>query len=116
MRAAVERWKGDYEKAARYAERAAELSVAPFLKDRVQLWRGLVAKDLGRYEEALTALAQVGHDPLLLGRARYQMGDLLMRLGSPEARARMEEGLKALEEAGAPRTRWPGSGPGTPPS
>ena len=97
MRAAVERWKGDYEKAARYAERAAELSVAPFLKDRVQLWRGLVAKDLGRYEEALTALAQVGHDPLLLGRARYQMGDLLMRLGSPEARARMEEGLKALE-------------------
>ena len=103
VRAAVERWKGDYEKAARYAERAAELSVAPFLKDRVQLWRGLVAKDLGRYEEALTALAQVGHDPLLLGRARYQMGDLLMRLGSPEARARMEEGLKALEEAGAPQ-------------
>ncbi|WP_018111109.1 hypothetical protein [Thermus igniterrae] len=101
--AAVERWKGDYEKAARFVAEAESLPVAPFLRDRVQLWRGLVAKDLGRYAEALTALAQVGHDPLLLGRARYQMGDLLMRLGSLEAKERMEEGLKALEEAGAPK-------------
>ncbi len=101
--AAVERWKGDYERAASYAEAAERLPVAPFLKDRVQLWRGLVAKDLGRYEEALAALEKVGHDPLLLGRARYQMGDLLMRLGRLEAKARMEEGLKALEEAGAPK-------------
>lgn len=101
--AAVERWKGDYERAARFVEEAQKLPVAPFLRDRVQLWRGLVAKDLGRYPEALEALAQVGHDPLLLGRARYQMGDLLMRLGRLEAKERMEEGLKALEEAGAPR-------------
>jgi hypothetical protein len=101
--AAVERWKGDYEKAARFVAEAEGLPVAPFLKDRVQLWRGLVAKDLGRYEEALKALSQVGHDPLLLGRARYQMGDLLMRLGRLEAQARMAEGLKALEEAGAPK-------------
>ncbi|TBH20516.1 tetratricopeptide repeat protein [Thermus thermamylovorans] len=101
--AAVERWKGDYERAARFVEEAESLPVAPFLRDRVQLWRGLVAKDLGRYAEALAALAQVGHDPLLLGRARYQMGDLLMRLGRLEARAHMEEGLKALEEGGAPR-------------
>lgn len=101
--AAVERWKGDYERAASYAEAAGRLPVAPFLRDRVQLWRGLVAKDLGRYEEALLALEKVGHDPLLLGRARYQMGDLLMRLGRPQAKARMEEGLKALEEAGTPR-------------
>ncbi|MFD3006486.1 hypothetical protein [Thermus tengchongensis] len=101
--AAVERWKGDYERAARFVEEAEGLPMAPFLRDRVQLWRGLVAKDLGRYTEALTALAQVGHDPLLLGRARYQMGDLLMRLGRLEAKERMEEGLKALEEAGAPK-------------
>ncbi|MGC8904906.1 hypothetical protein [Thermus sp.] len=101
--AAVERWKGDYERAARFVAEAEALPVAPFLRDRVQLWRGLVAKDLGRYGEALTALAQVGHDALLLGRARYQMGDLLMRLGRLEAKARMEEGLKALEEAGAPK-------------
>lgn len=101
--AAVERWKGDYEKAARFVAEAESLPVAPFLRDRVQLWRGLVAKDLGRYAEALTALAQVGHDPLLVGRARYQMGDLLMRLGSLAAKERMEEGLRALEEAGAPK-------------
>ncbi|KHG66470.1 hypothetical protein QT17_00560 [Thermus sp. 2.9] len=101
--AAVERWKGDYEKAAKLVEEAEALPVAPFLRDRVQLWRGLVAKDLGRYEEALAALAQVGHDPLLLGRARYQMGDLLMRLGRLEAETRMAEGLRFLEEAGAPK-------------
>lgn len=101
--AAVERWKGDYEKAAGLVAEAQSLPVAPFLQDRVRLWRGLVAKDLGRYEEALEALAQVGHDPLLWGRARYQMGDLLMRLGSPKAKPHMEEGLKALEEAGAPK-------------
>ncbi|GAA5338212.1 hypothetical protein [Thermus antranikianii] len=101
--AAVERWKGDYEKAAHFVEEAQGLPVAPFLQDRVYLWRGLVAKDLGRYQEALEALSRVGHDPLLLGRARYQMGDLLMRLGSLEAKLRMEEGLKALEEAGAPK-------------
>lgn len=101
--AAVERWKGDYERAALLVSQAQGLPVAPFLRDRVLLWQGLVAKDLGRYEEALRALAQVGHDPLLRGRARYQMGDLLMRLGRLEAKARMAEGLKALEEAGAPR-------------
>ncbi|MDM7324962.1 MAG: hypothetical protein P3W93_008315 [Thermus sp.] len=101
--AAVERWKGDYEKAAGFVAEAQGLPVAPFLRDRVELWRGLVAKDLGRYEEALEALSQVGHNPLLVGRARYQMGDLLMRLGSLKAKPHMEEGLKALEEAGAPK-------------
>ncbi|KGQ22707.2 ATP-binding protein [Thermus filiformis] len=101
--AAVERWRGEYEKAAAWVAQAEGLRVEPFLKDRVLLWRGLVAKDMGRYREALEALAQVGHDPLLLGRARYQMGDLLMRLGEARAREEMEAGLKVLEEAGAPR-------------
>ncbi len=101
--AAVERWRGDYERAADLVREALALPVAPFLRDRVLLWQGLVAKDLGRYGEALAALEGVGHDPLLKGRARYQMGDLLMRLGAPEARARMEEGLRALEEGGASR-------------
>lgn len=101
--AAVERWKGDYQRAAQYVAEAQSLPTTPLLRDRVLLWRGLVAKDLGRYEEALAALGQVGHDPLLRGRALYQMGDLLMRLGDPQARARMEEGLSLLEGAGAPQ-------------
>lgn len=101
--AAVERWRGEYEKAAAWVAKAEGLKAEPFLQDRVLLWRGLVAKDMGRYKEALEALAQVGHDPLLFGRARYQMGDLLMRLGEARAREEMERGLRTLEEAGAPR-------------
>ncbi len=101
--AAVDRWRGEYEKAAGWVAQAEGLQVEPFLKNRVLLWRGLVAKDMGRYREALEALAQVGHDPFLYGRARYQMGDLLMRLGEAKAREEMERGLHTLEEAGAPR-------------
>lgn len=101
--AAVERWQGDYTQADTYVQRALERPIPPFLADRVRLWQGLVAKDAGRFSEALEALKQVAHDPLLSGRARYQSGDLLLRLGRVyEAEGQMRHGLAALEGAGAP--------------
>ncbi|GIW25437.1 tetratricopeptide repeat protein [Meiothermus sp.] len=101
--AAVERWQGDYAQAEAYVQQALSLPIPPFLADRVRLWQGLVAKDAGRFEEALEALRQVSHDPLLVGRARYQSGDLLLRTGRVyEAEAQMRQGLQALESSGAP--------------
>jgi tetratricopeptide (TPR) repeat protein len=101
--AAVERWQGDYAQAEAYVQQALSLPIQPFLADRVRLWQGLVAKDAGRFEEALEALRQVAHDPLLVGRARYQSGDLLLRTGRVyEAEAQMRQGLEALETSGAP--------------
>ncbi|MCS7068690.1 MAG: tetratricopeptide repeat protein [Meiothermus sp.] len=101
--AAVERWQGDYAQAEAYVQQALSLPIQPFLADRVRLWQGLVAKDAGRFEEALEALRQVAHDPLLVGRARYQSGDLLLRTGRVyEAEAQMRQGLEALESSGAP--------------
>jgi len=101
--AAVERWQGDYTQAEAYVQRALSLPIPPFLADRVRLWQGLVAKDAGRFSEALGALQKVAHDPLLVGRARYQSGDLLLRLGRVyESEAQMRQGLAALEGAGAP--------------
>lgn len=101
--AAVERWQGDYAQADAYVQQALSLPIPPFLADRVRLWQGLVAKDAGRFPEALEALRQVAHDPLLVGRARYQSGDLLLRLGRVyEAEVQMRQGLEALGSAGAP--------------
>ncbi|MCL6526512.1 MAG: tetratricopeptide repeat protein [Thermaceae bacterium] len=101
--AAIERWQGDYIQAEGYVRQALSFPTPPFLADRVRLWQGLVAKDAGRFAEALEALEQVTHDPLLVGRARYQSGDLLLRLGRvDEAESLMGQGLRALEEAGAP--------------
>lgn len=101
--AAVERWQGDYSQAEAFVQQALALPIQPFLADRVRLWQGLVAKDAGRFEEALEALRQVTHDPLLVGRARYQSGDLLLRTGRVyEAEAQMRQGLEALETSGAP--------------
>ncbi|MBF6593963.1 MAG: tetratricopeptide repeat protein [Thermaceae bacterium] len=101
--AAVERWQGDYIQAETYVQQALDLPTPPFLADRVRLWQGLVAKDAGRFPEALEALRQVAHDALLVGRARYQSGDLLLRLGQVyEAETQMGQGLQALEAAGAP--------------
>jgi tetratricopeptide (TPR) repeat protein len=101
--AAVERWQGDYSQAEAYVQQALALPIQPFLADRVRLWQGLVAKDAGRFEEALEALRQVTHDPLLVGRARYQSGDLLLRTGRVyQAEAQMRQGLEALQASGAP--------------
>ncbi len=100
VHAALSRWRGAYDRAERSVHAALELEVPPLLKDRVQLWHGLVAKDAGRFEEALASLGQVTHNPLLTGRARYQEGELLTRLGQPEAGARhIETALTLLQSA-----------------
>ncbi len=100
VHAALSRWRGAYDQAERSVHAALSLEVPPLLKDRVQLWHGLVAKDAGRFEEALESLSQVAHNPLLTGRARYQEGELLTRLGQPDAGARrIEEALGLLQSA-----------------
>lgn len=111
VHAAIARWQGDYALAEDDVQRALALPIPPFLADRVRLWQGLVAKDAGRFKEALEALEQVQHDPLLSSRARYQAGDLLMRLGrGEEAVERMKSALAGLtptasEEAARVRAR-----------
>ncbi len=100
VQAALDRWHGDYERAEAAVARALEHPVVPLLASRAQLWRGLVAKDAGRFEEALVSLEQVQDNALLSGRARYQEGDLLMRLGRPaEGASRIEQALELLTAA-----------------
>lgn len=98
--AALARWHGTYDRAAEAVAKALALPAAPLLESRARLWQGLVAKDAGRFGEALRSLEQVRDNPLLAGRARYQEGDLLMRLGRPgEGAERIEEGLEQLADA-----------------
>ncbi len=98
--AALARWHGTYERAERLVAQALALPAAPLLESRARLWQGLVAKDAGRFGEALSSLEQVRDNPLLAGRARYQEGDLLMRLGRPDEGARrIEAGLEQLADA-----------------
>lgn len=100
VKAAIARWRGAYLKAQREVQRALVLPSSPWLQDRVQLWQGLVAKDAGRFVEALKVLRQVRYNPLLAGRARYQEGDLLTRLGRPRAgAARIAQALDNLQHA-----------------
>lgn len=99
VEAALKRWRGDYDGAEALVERALELSIPPVLADRARLWQGLVAKDAGRFDEALASLRAVRHLPLLMGRARYQEGDILLRLGVPEeGEACIREALAHLRE------------------
>ncbi len=102
VKAALARWRGAYDQAEAAVRAALDLSVPPLLLDRVRLWQGLVAKDAGRFTEALARLKQVRHNPLLAGRARYQEGDLLMRLGRPEeGAARITKALEHFETGAA---------------
>ncbi|MFD1730454.1 hypothetical protein ACFSC4_04125 [Deinococcus malanensis] len=90
VEAALARWQGDLETATLKASDPRAEHGGP----RALLWRGLIAKDAGRWPEALTALRAVPQSsPLLSGRARYQEGDLMLRLGLPGA------GLQALDDA-----------------
>lgn len=93
VRAALARWRGAYAEAEAHVQRALKLPIPPLLEDRARLWRGLVAKDAGRFDEAFESLSQVAHNPLLVGRARYQEGDLRTRLGDPVG------GVRAISEA-----------------
>ncbi|GGR85020.1 AAA family ATPase [Deinococcus sedimenti] len=81
VRAALARWRGDLAGATEAAQDPRLARGGP----RALLWRGLIAKDAGRWPEALAALRDVpASSPLLSARARYQEGDLLLRLGQPQ--------------------------------
>ncbi|GHF30605.1 tetratricopeptide (TPR) repeat protein [Deinococcus metalli] len=90
--AALARWEGDLDAATRYAADPRTAVGGP----RAELWRGVIAKDAGRWDEALRRLQAVPRrSPLLSARARYQEGDLRLRLGQPHA------ALEALLDAAA---------------
>ncbi|GAA0520770.1 hypothetical protein [Deinococcus depolymerans] len=98
VRAALARWQGDLTEATRAAVDPRAQQGGP----RALLWRGLIAKDAGRWDEALGALRAVpASSPLLSARARYQQGDLLLRLGQPgEALAALLDASARLDAAG----------------
>lgn len=99
LKGAIARWQGNYDQAQQYVEAALELSIPPVLSDRAKLWQGLVAKDAGHFEQALESLQAVSHLPLLMGRARYQEGDILLRSGhSKRGVACFREALNHLRE------------------
>ncbi|GAA5511708.1 hypothetical protein Dcar01_00421 [Deinococcus carri] len=92
VQAALSRWRGDLDAATRAATDPRTAHGGP----RAHLWRGLIAKDAGRWPEALRHLHLVpASSPLLSARALYQEGDLRLRLGQPRA------ALTALTEAAA---------------
>ncbi len=99
VQAALARWGGDLE-AATHAVSDPRVAVGG---PRAGLWRGLIAKDAGRWDEALGALAAVpASSPLLSARARYQEGDLRLRLGQPAvALGALRDAAARLEAAGA---------------
>ena len=92
VHAALARWEGDLDAATRAVSDPRTAVGGP----RALLWRGLIAKDAGRWDDALVALQGVPvSSPLLSARARYQEGDLRLRLGQPQA------ALDALLDAAA---------------
>ncbi|MFB9992615.1 hypothetical protein ACFFLM_11615 [Deinococcus oregonensis] len=100
VQAALARWSGDLDAATRAATDPRTAQGGP----RAALWRGLIAKDAGHWPEALSALQSVPpSSPLLSARARYQEGDLRLRLGQPAA------ALQALEDAAERLPRAGGS-------
>ncbi|UQN05796.1 AAA family ATPase [Deinococcus sp. QL22] len=100
VQAALARWSGDLEAATRAAGDPRTAQGGP----RAALWRGLIAKDAGYWPEALSALQSVPpSSPLLSARARYQEGDLRLRLGQPAA------ALHALQDAAERLPRAGGS-------
>ena len=98
VHAALARWQGDLAGATRAAGDPRAQQGGP----RALLWRGLIAKDAGRWDEALGALRAVpASSPLLSARARYQQGDLHLRLGQPgEALGALLDASARLEAAG----------------
>ena len=98
LQAALARWKGDMEAATLAVQDSRTAPSGP----RVHLWRGLIAKDAGRWPEAIQNLQAVpSSSPLLSARARYQEGDLRLRLGQPQsALAALLDAAARLEEAG----------------
>ena len=113
--AALARWRGDLDRATKLAAdtltRPGPQNGGPLtgrsLSDpaRASLWRGLIAKDAGRWTEAMRELGQVPlSHPLLSARARYQEGDLRLRLGQPAAALRLlqDAAARLSQEQAAP--------------
>lgn len=102
--AALARWRGQLSQATALVSDPRTQHSGP----RATLWRGLIAKDAGDWQAALQALQEVPEQyPLLHARARYQEGDLRLRLGQPEAARRLlEAAAEQLEHtAGSPEER-----------
>lgn len=101
LQAALARWQGDLEGATRAVLDPRIVQSGP----RVELWRGLIAKDAGRWTDALSHLQKVPpSSPLLSARARYQEGDLRLRLGQPQAALEaLLDAAGRLEQAGGTR-------------
>ncbi|PNY82776.1 hypothetical protein CVO96_00400 [Deinococcus koreensis] len=99
VEAALARWQGDLVAATRAAGDPRTAVGGP----RALLWRGLIAKDAGRWQEALEALQSVpASSPLLSARARYQEGDLRLRLGQATlALGALQDAAARLLSAGA---------------
>jgi tetratricopeptide (TPR) repeat protein len=109
--AAIERWTGHAERAQTFVDSTQEhlklLPVSHPLHGKVQLWRGLIHKDLGDWSEALNALTSVADAETIplpfRARAQYQIGDALMRLGQlPLAQFRLEAAATAFGQSAAP--------------
>jgi tetratricopeptide (TPR) repeat protein len=98
VEAALARWRGDLEAATRAVSDPRTVVGGP----RAHLWRGLIAKDAGHWPEALKHLHLVpAASPLLSARARYQEGDLRLRLGQPHtALAALQDAATRLDAAG----------------
>ena len=98
VQAALARWQGDKEAATRAVSDPRTAQSGP----RARLWRGLIAKDAGRWQDALENLEAVPpSSPLLSARARYQEGDLRLRLGQPTAAlSALTDAAQRLEAAG----------------
>lgn len=98
VEAALARWQGDLEAATRAAGDPRTAVGGP----RALLWRGLIAKDAGRWDQALAALQSVpASSPLLSARARYQEGDLRLRLGqAAPALGALLDAAERLQRAG----------------
>jgi tetratricopeptide (TPR) repeat protein len=108
--AAIERWTGHAERAKEFVDQAQVhaklLPQADALQGKVQLWRGLIHKDLGDWSDALNALTSVADAETMplpfRARTQYQIGDALMRLGQlPLAQIRLEAAASAFGQSAA---------------
>lgn len=95
VRAGIARWRGQLEEAARLVGEVARPLLPQIVQDgangrllhaKVAISAGLVAKDQGNMEQALTEFTSVSPgDDLIEARVAYHLGDVLLRLGRYDA-------------------------------
>jgi len=91
--ASIARRKGEGGRAQELVETALALGLPEPLRSRAQLQRGVLAKDAGRFREALYSFARVTHNSRLVSRAKFQAGDLQLYLGN------VQEASYALQDS-----------------